>query len=553
MADFTVYLLREVVQKQDDAIEGMPERHEIADGTTPLGTLFVQTRPPKSPKWTKLFDGYVPMAELGMVQSTGALYIIETSNRFFALAFGQGRHLLKPGIAEDRFGLLVVLNSVRAKELRSVDKRSFDTVDQNSRVQTSQNSAPAEFGIDIEKDLIRGITASPADITLGRRFTGADALNVAVDATLKTLPALLTRYLALFQSTDYQKNFDWVDNIKQISPKSTVHAELDAILVDKLNDARAKDGHTPGCWLAMPDIIDWNRVCRFRFGGLPSAPTHSDIHLPGFMGSLKGDDIISVDLLKKRDVGAVDDNGDTVEKWPVYRCIHCEVDLNGGSYVFSGGHWFDVKQDFVKDVNGYFTGIPRYAGTFIDYQHDDEAAYNAAFCAYDPIRLALMDRKNISVGGIHDKAEFCDVYTIDRHLIHIKRYGGSSLLGHLFNQGLVSGSLLRDDKDFVAKVNLELPATHQLVETGVIPRDVASYTIVFAIVSESKDPLSIPFFARVALRHAHRQLVNLNYGSVELAKIQVDDIFSKTQKFASKRKRPKKATAITTAKKVNLN
>jgi uncharacterized protein (TIGR04141 family) len=267
------------------------------------------------------------------------------------------------------------------------------------------------------------------------------------------------------------------------------------------------------------------------------------------MDSLRDTDDISIDLLKRRDVYAVDDNGDTVEKWPIYRCIHCEIDMNGGSYVLAGGHWFDVKKDFVKDVDDYFAAIPQYAGVFLDYQHSDEGAYNDAMYESDKTHFALMDRKNIPVGGIHDKVEFCDLYTKDQHLIHVKRYGGSSLLGHLFNQGLVSGSLLRDDKDFVAKVNQELPATHQLVDTGIIPRDVANYTIVFAIISESKLPLAIPFFARVALRHARRQLVNLNYRSVELAKIQVDDVFSKTQKLAPKKNAGKSAGKKSAGKK----
>ncbi|MGH9439614.1 MAG: DUF6119 family protein [Terriglobia bacterium] len=77
-----------------------------------------------------------------------------------------------------------------------------------------------------------------------------------------------------------------------------------------------------------------------------------------------------------------------------------------------------------------------------------------------------------------------------------------------------------------------------------MPRDVASYTIVFAIISESTDALSVPFFARVALRHAHRQLVNLNFRSVELAKIQVDDVFSKTQKLSPKRSKPGKRSTV---------
>src|SRR4051794_31556152 len=117
MADFTVYLLRDVVQHPDQAIEGAPSRHDVVDGGASLGALFIQKRPPKTPKWARLFYAYISPADLGKVQSTGALYIVQAAGRFFAVAFGHGRHLLKPGITEERFGLLVVLNAARANEL----------------------------------------------------------------------------------------------------------------------------------------------------------------------------------------------------------------------------------------------------------------------------------------------------------------------------------------------------------------------------------------------------------------------------------------------------
>jgi uncharacterized protein (TIGR04141 family) len=124
-----------------------------------------------------LFDGLANTSDFGNVQSSSALYITEASGRLFAVSFGHGRHILKTGAYEDRFGLLVVINSLNSDELRSVDKRTFDTVDQNVRSQVSQLSRVTEFGIDIEKDLIRGITGQPSDTLFGTRMTGADSLN----------------------------------------------------------------------------------------------------------------------------------------------------------------------------------------------------------------------------------------------------------------------------------------------------------------------------------------------------------------------------------------
>lgn len=539
MSDFTFYLLRDDVSTPADALEHPGNGIDVSDGSTKFGTLYVKPSPAHVPKWASFFAPIVPSSVFGMVQSTSAVFIVEEAGRQFALAFGQGRHLLKPGVTEERFGLLVVLNLIESNELRSMDTKSFETVDKNSRIQTSQNSTAAEFGIDVERDLLRGMTASPKDTSVGRRLTGAEALNVSIDLALKDLPVLLGRYLSLFNSTNYKKTFDWVDNIAQVPDKSKDRAELDRQLLASLEAARVSGGRIDGTWMALPEVIDWSRACRFRFSGLHNAPSHSDIHLPGFFESLDTDDQLSIELLQRRTVCSVDDAGIILERWTVYRCMHCELSWKGSSYVLSDGHWYRVKPDFEEVVDAYFDQIPRHANAFIDAKHDSEAAYNIDLCDSDPARLALMDCKNISVGGVHDKVEFCDVYTSDRCLIHVKRYGSSSVLGHLFNQGLVSGTLLKEHSGFVKKVNEKLPKSHKLPDSKKIPRDVSGFRIVFAIISESKDPLKIPFFARVTLRHAHRQLIGMNFGGVELAKIQTDDTFAKTQKLKSKGPSPK--------------
>ncbi|WP_081491614.1 DUF6119 family protein [Rhodanobacter denitrificans] len=98
-------------------------------------------------------------------------------------------------------------------------------------------------------------------------------------------------------------------------------------------------------------------------------------------------------------------------------------------------------------------------------------------------------------------------------LIHIKHYGSSSVLGHLFNQGLVSGELLKSHASYVDLANAKLTPAHQLppdIKGAKMPRNVSGYIIVFGIISQSDKPdLHLPFFAKVVLKSVYTRLSEL--------------------------------------------
>lgn len=421
-------------------------------------------------------------------------------------------------------------NSLEADALRSIDKRTFDAVDQNSRVQVGLTSAAADFGIDIERDLIKGIVGYPkgkkADL-LGRRMSGSDALTVSRDINLRTIRKALAAYLKAYESTDYQAHFAWVDQIHQVRKKGHLATELDGLLIGKLEAVQAQGGKGGDCWLAAPDVLDWDVVEGFRFTQAKTDGYLTDMHLPGFFDTVK-DTGLSVELLEMRHVYAVNADHMEVKHWTVYKCIHCEVEHGGKTYLLSGGQWFEIKKDFVDTVNEFFDGMKVFEHSLPDYQHSKEGAYNADLCGSHQNYWALMDLKQIKVGGVHDKVEFCDAYSTGMELLHVKHYGGSNLLGHLFNQGLVSGELLRDHPEYVKLVNEKLPAPYALTDAAEMPRDVSAYTIVFGIISQSDEPkLRIPFFARVALKNVYRRLESIGYTNICIAKISVDPVFKK--------------------------
>src|SRR5262249_36050053 len=145
--DLTVYLLKESIATADEALRNPPQAgvrrftiHSPSGGST-IGELAVKQPKSHVPKWAEWFEGYVDPPQLGRVSSTAAVLIVRTRQRLFAITFGAGRSLLTPDCWEERFGLRVTVNAVKRDKLRSVDKRTFDALSTQSRVQASREGS----------------------------------------------------------------------------------------------------------------------------------------------------------------------------------------------------------------------------------------------------------------------------------------------------------------------------------------------------------------------------------------------------------------------------
>ena len=217
----------------------------------------------------------------GRTASVSAVLLLKAGDRAFAITFGPGgRFLIDKTKTEERFGLLAVLNSIPENRLRSMDKTAFDALATHSRVQTSREASAIEFGLDVERDLVRAVTGSPDEEELGHRLQGVDSLKATVRIGLADLPGLLRNYLARYRSTNYKKNFPWIDHIAEVKDTVLRH-RLDEKLLE-IVQRRELDT----CWLAVPEIVDWDRIHRFRYGRGPRNPTHHDIDLGSWLTEL---------------------------------------------------------------------------------------------------------------------------------------------------------------------------------------------------------------------------------------------------------------------------
>ena len=329
-----------------------------------------------------------------------------------------------------------------------------------------------------------------------------------------------------YNDDSYKKTFPWVDHIAEVNSKGLI-ADLDESLAEHIRDDKQER-----IWLSVPDMIDWDDVSGFRYSLRANKPEFPDIHLDKFLQFLDDDGEINIRLLKAKCVHCISNEGFEKCKWTVYKCLYGEIILDLNTYLLSGGKWYIVDTDFVQTVNDSFKSTPQYDKALPSYDHMSETEYNSRVASSSPNNYALMDRKFIFHGGGQSKFEFCDLYTSDKDIIHVKRYGGSSVLSHLFAQGVNSAELFQTDPDFRQKVNAKLPEAYQLTDPSKRP-DYGEYRVVYAIVSDIDSELELPFFSKLSLKNARRRMEGYGY-NVAITKINVVDEIRKRQLIRKK-------------------
>lgn len=443
--------------------------------------------------------------------------------RWVALTFGYGRNLLVPESWEENFGLLVAINAIDEGQIRSIDKTAFDAYSIQAREQAARDAATADFGLDVERDLLKAVTGTPTNEALGKRLSGKDALRVHLDIQMENLLPAVELIVQTSQGGGYKERFPWVDQLAEVRD-STVKDCLNSLLLEQIAAEKFET-----CWLGPPDIVDWGSVQGFKYSESSRAPTHFDVHLRTFLDSLGSRTNLDISTLKRSRVFLLGDNDSVVDSWSIFRCVYCEISDGGKTYVLSEGKWYEVASDFLEVVNSAFERIPRYTHEFPTYDDDSEERYNKRVALENPDRFALLDCKMIPMDGARNSVELCDLLSAEKHFIHVKRYRSSSSLSHLFAQGLVAAECFLADSSFRVQLNQLVPGPFQLPDPSArpIPQD---YCFVYAIVSRSPGELRVPFFSRLTVRHAARRLQGFGY-RVALAKISVDPVRSMLKRY----------------------
>lgn len=508
----TVYLIKEKIRNHSEIFRNFEELKKEEIGSS--GVLYYKNSYTFEPEWVEKFfkdrfNNRISEDNFKIFNaSSRAVFLVEVENRLFAVTFGYGYSLLNNDCYEEGFGLKVVLNLVDPEKLRAITKKTLATTFKQSREQIAKVGPIANFGIDIEQDLIQGITGISTDKSFGKTISGKDSLSVSVSVDISNIKDFLKLCLKKYRSRKYKENFDWIEHISEVKDHSLIEA-LNNKLIEKLSQSDFSK-----IWMAVPDIIEWHDVKEFRYGGRSNKrPKYDDIYLEDFLNSLseKEKNEITLDLLKSKSIYCISASTEEVKyHWTAYECMHAEIEDKNEVYILSNKRWFKITKKFVERVNKEYEALLsiRSPIELPECKGEKENEYNKRVA--DEKNFCLMDGESIPYGGGYSKIEFCDLFSKEyKTLIHVKHYAGSSPLSHLFMQGVISGELVKSDPEFVREVKKKISE-----QCTIHDLDLNNCHIVFAVISQPKKKFSqfqLPFFSKVTAKNAKTRLQSLGY------------------------------------------
>lgn len=511
----SIYLVKKEFEEEAEYIKG----EHSSDILSATMTLYSKKSPSKCPSWVEGFFGDEVDKHFFITKTASAVLAVRVEVRVFLVTFGYGRSMINLECLEKDFGLKLTLGIIKPESIRKLSLRAIGGNQKLSQEQMPIQSSISDFDIDVNRDLVDMVTGAPTDSDISDgMITGGTGINLSADVDINSIEEYLLKVLREYQSESYKQNFGWIDNIKRIKSKQEI---------DELNQQLLKviEINPESIIVAVPEIIEWSQTKGFSYGSEHNELV-DDISLDGILSLFLDERELSIEQLKNKHIYQISSNEEPSQRhWSAYKCIFAELDYKESHYCLNNGIWYKINTDFAKMIDEDYksTEVSNIIFPVQAEESTKEEQYNQAFA--DAVANYInMDQKFVYHGGGGSKFEICDTLTDNKTLIHIKRGSSSSTLSHLFNQGLVSAELIREDSAFLAKANCEIEKN---VRKKGLFSQIQNYqldhtdrlTIVYGIIKKGEEAIpNIPLFSRISLYNAKRKLRAINC-KVEIAHI----------------------------------
>ena len=489
------------------------------------GTLYYNPKNVHVPDWVEGFfkqnfvqtyqkeDGTEGEYNIFNTASSQAVFLKKIKYRgidhLFAITFGSGFQLLKSDAFVPNFGLKCVLNLVSSNNgLRKISKYDISSSPKQTSQQLSKKGSQVDFTLDYQTDILTGITGNFDDKSkkdkilieyIGKTISGSNSFSVNAQANIKNVDKILKLSVIAYEAQKYKrKGFAWIDNVSYIKHDNMLLEKLNNELDRKLADITEESDQI---WFAVPEIVRWEDIEGFYFGRQKTA-LKDDLDLIEYKQYIKRKEeaVFNIEKLKQSHIYAKNAKGDGyLHCWDAFQCLNAELELDGRTFMLINKNWYEINKNFQDETNKKFE---RYFNNksglnFIDCYYKDEDTYNKELSKQK--NLICLDRNTVFYGGGQSQIEVCDVLDENnKKLIHIKKYSGSSVLSHLFSQGLVSMQLLIRDRKFRNKVEQKISSLKGSAFS--FEGNARKYDVVYGIITKSgSQSLNIPFFSKVNL------------------------------------------------------
>ena len=510
----SIYLIKRKFVKDNNFLQDIENCYHYSvpiPGNT-NADVYLKIVPSKYHSWSRLLPTELSGINWNNLRTSSlyGLLLIELNGWVFALTSGFGRYLLHPFAIENRFGFKVVLNSINPQTIQQLQKITLSENPKNSIEQMSKGVNLNQFGVDGFTDLISRVKGKSKIESLGLSLDGEDALKISVDRELDQLPQLLDECRKYYDSSEYKRYFPEIDNLAQVKDKEQkfiLNKDLEALLNKEIESAIAGSEYSGSIWASIPEIILDDEFDCFTYKKSKEAFRFYDIELKDIFSEKyfkKGKTVkkdISISSLRNDQIFIRKFNGTTYPKWRALNCINATIERENEQFIFIEGKWFRASMSYVESLDQKIKGIPHSNFQFKNWpQRLIENKYLKTNPLVSDKKYVVLDTNNIFIEG-QSAIEPCDIFTESKQMIHLKRYGSSKVLGHLFNQGYVSGDLLINSIEYRKKFNEKISDDFKVHDI-----DPSEFTIAYVIGTKYPDSQNFPLFSKITLTKAYDQL-----------------------------------------------
>ena len=503
----SVFLLKNEYQSEDDVFQNI---ENVIDGNG--WRIYVNSKTCDLPSWTNVIGMYLPSGDHPPIfrsSSSGAIISLKVRNRIMAFCFASGRYNIDLNKVEDRFGLKTCLNLQSSDKFRNVKIQSLEVNGVQKLESRSAWSELDEYSINMDNEIIKSVTGQIDDERFGKNVSGVDSLTIKIDFENFNIREICELLLDAYNSEEYKRKYDYIDKIFPVNKKDLL-LKLDTELLKLIKR------HDENVWMCIPDFVNWEDIEYFKY---LDSNEEDDVNVEKFYDYIDDKDI---DFLKKTMVKAVSSENRIIYKKSAYYCTTADVNVDGVSYILNNGRWYSVSSSFEQELNELSEEIRLRSETYEIAglpicKYDKEEMYNIE-CANSP-KYDLWDRQLVN------KTEVCDLWSENKEFIHVKFYSSSSVLSHLFYQGLVSATQMSQSRSFREKVE-QKGNEKNLFTTGRMFNSVdtfspGGYSVKFAIISKDISRFRLPPFSLISYRQAKKNIEDMGY-SVGIIRIQKD-------------------------------
>lgn len=480
--------------------------------------LYVKKNHEKHPKWVTTFknkilginlERHIPKNE-----SYGVSLFVKVKNRIFCINWGMvARYNIIPSSIDKKFGIYTVSKIVADDEetkIKSAQSRVNETNPINKQRQYGSAVSGDELYFSMEdNEAIRQLVAVSGESLDFRKLVGKlNTLSIqflfkeSELPCLEHLPKKLSKLLDIYASVTEEDKRKMYKGLYPIDEGNTKE------LFDELEKKLAIN--SSDFFFFEPEIdFDFSSVDSFKLTVSGEEHENSEFLLQNYLAIKRAP--------KKSDLDSdtiqfLDEDDIPIKSWPLLDCLYGELEHNSTNYILSHGEWYEVSKDKYERINKKIASIldpsfiiPDNVSTEakVKIQAEKEAnpgkkifkerIVNRLLCTH--LDGLFFDEPNKQIKLYDDKFEVCDILLPQqKKFIHTKFNYGVEALGHLFNQGFVSGSSYARYKiDYAKAVNIHISDTSRH-----IPPDNKGYKIHYLIIN-SKTEDRLTFFSKMVL------------------------------------------------------